>query len=121
MPHVLLIKQQELGLDALDILVLLNLIAYWWFRDQPPYLRTNLIAARAGVTVRTVQRVIRKLLSKGYIRREKWTDATGVARPAIFFEGLISKLEDLTRGDPVLEQRMHKALSKDASESREVA
>jgi predicted ArsR family transcriptional regulator len=108
-------RQRELGLDSLDIVVLLNLTLYWWYRGQPPYLRTNLIAGRAGVSSRTIQRVIRKLQAKGYVRREKWTDAKGVTRPAIFFEGLIEKLEELTRADPILQERMNKALAKNAS------
>src|SRR6201999_3172956 len=42
-PDVLLVKQQQLGLDALDVLVLLNITSFWWFRDRPPFLRTNVI------------------------------------------------------------------------------
>ena len=112
-PHVLLIKQQELGLDPLDLVVLLNLTSYWWFRDQPPFLRTNVIAARAGVTARTVQRAIRKLTARGYIRRGRWTDAKGEVRPAIFFEGLIKRLEQLTLADPILEPRVQKARTRE--------
>jgi|SRR5208283_717877 len=117
-PHVLLMKQRELDLDSLDMVVLLNLTSYWWFRNQPPFLRTDLIASRAGVTSRTIQRVIRKLQVKGYVRREKWTDAKGDTRPAIFFEGLIRKLEDLTRSDPMLNERLNKALARNANEQQ---
>jgi hypothetical protein len=112
-PHVLLMKQQELDLDLVDMVVLLNLTSHWWFKDQPPFLRTNIIAARTGVTVRTVQRVIRKLLARGYITRGKWTDAKGETRQAVFFEGLIKKLEELTLADPVLEPRVQRTLSKE--------
>lgn len=112
-PHVLLMKQQELGLDLADMVVLLNLTSHWWFKDQPPFLRTNIIAARTGVTVRTVQRVIRKLLERGYITRGPWTDAKGETRQASFFEGLIKKLEELTLAEPVLEARVQRALSKE--------
>ena len=115
-PHVLLMKQCELGLDSLDMVVLLNLTSYWWYRGQPPYLRTNLIAGRVGVSSRTVQRVIRKLQHNGYVRREKWTDAKGVTRPAIFFEGLIDKLAELTRADPILQERMNNALLRSRNE-----
>jgi len=112
LPDVLLLKQKELGLDAVDIIVLLNVTHYWWFRDRPPYLRTNLIAERMDVTGRTIQRVIKKLQEKGYIRREKWTDEKGETYPAIFFDGLIRKLEVLACADPRLEQRIQKAQAK---------
>ncbi len=120
-PHVLLMKQQELGLDPLDVVVLLNLTSYWWFRDQPPFLRTNIIAARAGVTVRTVQRVVKKLVALGYIRRDKWADANGQTRPAIFFDGLIEKLGELTLADPILQRRVRKAVPRGEREPRKVA
>jgi predicted transcriptional regulator len=115
-PHILFMKQRDLGLDAVDLVVLLNISSYWWFRDRPPFLRTNLIAERLGVTGRTVQRVIEKLIGKGYITREKWTDEKENPIRQSFFDGLIRKLEELTRADPQLQQRMQKMLAKNESE-----
>lgn len=111
-PDVLLMKQQELDLEPLDVLVLLNLTSYWWYRDQPPFPRTNIIASRTGVSSRSVQRVMKKLQAKGYIKRGKWQDAEGNVRPAVFFDGLIATLGDLASADPLLAQRMRRASSK---------
>jgi hypothetical protein len=108
-PDVLLMKQQELDLEPLDLLVLLNLTSYWWYRDQPPFPRTNIIATRTGVSSRSVQRVMKKLQAKGYIKRRKWKDAEGNVRPAVFFDGLIDTLSDLASADPILARRMRKA------------
>ena len=111
-PDVLLVKQQQLGLDALDVLVLLNITSFWWFRDRPPFLRTNVIAARTGVSPRSVQRIVKKLQTMGYITRKRWADDEGNTWPAVFFDGLIAKLEELASADAFLGQRMQRALSK---------
>lgn len=105
-PDALLIKQNELGLDQTDMLVLLNLTSYWWFRDLPPFPRTNVIAKRMGVTARTVQRVLKKLEEKEYIRRDNYTDEHGTTLPAIYLDGLVTKLESLAKKDATLSLKM---------------
>lgn len=105
-------KQQELDPEPLDALVLLSLTSYWWYRNQPPFPRTNIIATRSGVSRRSVQRAINKLQAKGYIKRGKWRDPDGNVRPAVFFDGQITTLGDLASADPLLAQRMRRASSK---------
>jgi predicted transcriptional regulator len=105
-PDVLLIKQRELGLDQTDMLVLLNLTSYWWFRDRPPFPRTNVIAKRMGVSPRTVQRALKKLEAKGYIRRADYAAGEGRTAAAVYFEGLIAKLTGMARGDATLSARL---------------
>jgi predicted transcriptional regulator len=104
-PDTLLVKQRELGLDSTDLVVLLNLTSFWWFRDAPPFPRTNIIANRMGVTTRTVQRSLKKLEVKGYIRRDDFHDGTKVF-PAVYFEGLVEKLVSLAKSDAALSVRL---------------
>lgn len=68
-PVVLLRKQKVLGLDSSEIVVLLNLLASWWNVQDMPYIQTSTIAARMGVSRRTVQRQIESLEKKGLIKR----------------------------------------------------
>lgn len=68
-PVALLRHQQELGLDAGDMLVALNILGAWWYRDRLPFPSTHTIAARMGVTMRTVQRHLAKLEELKLIRR----------------------------------------------------
>ena len=105
-PDVLLIKQHDLELDQTDMLVLLNLTSYWWYRDQPPFPRTNVIANRMGVTPRTVQRSLKKLEDKQYVRRDNYTDENGFTFPAIYLDGLVAKLKSLADQDPTLSLKM---------------
>jgi DNA-binding MarR family transcriptional regulator len=105
-PDTLLMKQQDLGLDATDMLVLLNLMSYWWFRDRPPFPRTNVIAKRMGVSPRTVQRALHKLEASKLIRRADYQDDQGVILPAVYLDGLVKKLTDLAKNDATLSARM---------------
>ncbi len=105
-PDALFIKQHELGLDQTDVVVLLNLTSYWWYRDLPPFPRTNVIAKRMGVTARTVQRVLRKLEEMQYIRRDNYTDEDGSTLPAVYLDGLVKKLESLAKSDGSLSLKM---------------
>jgi hypothetical protein len=105
-PDALLMKQAELGLDQTDMVVLLNLTSYWWFRDLPPFPRTNVIAKRMGVTPRTVQRSMSKLQKKGLIRRDDYVTPDGATMPAVYFEGLINTLSRAARSDARLALRM---------------
>lgn len=104
-PDTLLVKQQELGLDTTDIVVLLNIASYWWYRDAPPFPRTNIIANRMGVSVRTVQRSIKKMEAKGYIIRDDFYDGKNIT-PAIILTGLVEKLNSLAKSDAKLALRL---------------
>ena len=108
-PDTLLVKQKELGLDTTDLIVLLNLTSFWWFRDRPPFVRTNIIAKRMGVSPRTVQRSIKKMEERNYIRRDDWLLPDGSFVPAVVLDGLVDKLEELARDDVVLSARIERS------------
>lgn len=105
-PDALLVKQRELGLDATDMLVLLNLTSFWWFKDLPPFARSNVIAKRMGVSPRTVQRSLKKLVAKAYLRRDDFELENGTYVPALYLDGLTEKLTALAKNDPALSSRM---------------
>ena len=66
-PTALLFMQNELGISSLEINVLLNLITHWWEPNDKIYPAQDGIASRMGVSKRTVQRGIEKLLDRGLI------------------------------------------------------
>jgi predicted transcriptional regulator len=68
-PNVLVRAQSRLGLDAVDVVVLLNLTAHWWAKGERPFISPARIAKRMSVTTRTVERHLRKLEQRGFIRR----------------------------------------------------
>ena len=57
-PNIIIEKQRALGLDALDINILLHLIQYWWLEENVPRPAVGTIAEALGVTPRTIQKRI---------------------------------------------------------------
>lgn len=68
-PTVLLERQQALGLDSLDLNILLQLARYWWFADNLPKPAKGTLAENIGVDPSTVRRRIARLEAGGLIRR----------------------------------------------------
>jgi DNA-binding transcriptional regulator YhcF (GntR family) len=70
-PSVIIERQQALGLDPIDINILMHLAAHWWTDDNRPYPSTVTIAKAIGVTPRTVQRRIAAMEAADFIQREE--------------------------------------------------
>jgi DNA-binding MarR family transcriptional regulator len=61
-PDVLIFHQHQLKLRSEDLNVLLNLIAHWYLPGAMPFIRPTTIAKRMGVSPRSVQRSIARLI-----------------------------------------------------------
>lgn len=70
-PSVIIERQQALGLDPIDINILMHLAAHWWTDDNRPYPSKVTIAEALDVTPRTVQRRIAAMEAARFIRREE--------------------------------------------------
>ena len=70
-PTTLFFAQQALGINALELNVLLNLIMHWWNKEKSPYPSQAAIARRMGVSVRTVQRTLDDLVEKQLIEKHR--------------------------------------------------
>ncbi|HME72216.1 MAG TPA: type II toxin-antitoxin system HicA family toxin [Myxococcota bacterium] len=68
-PDTIIQNQRKLGLDALDLAILLQLAVCWWSPDRPPFPGRDRIAANIGVTSRTVQRRLNRLAKVGLISK----------------------------------------------------
>jgi hypothetical protein len=68
-PSVIIERQRALGLDAVDINILLHLAVRWWTADNAPFPAKGTIAAAMGVHPRTIQRRITKLVGAGFVTR----------------------------------------------------
>jgi DNA-binding transcriptional regulator YhcF (GntR family) len=97
-PSILLERQRELGLDALDVNILLQLAKHWWEADNPPYPSKRSIAAAIGVDPRTVQRRIERMEKVGLVRRRERRDPHGGTKTnAYLFDGLIQRATPYAR------------------------
>ncbi|MDX1489159.1 MAG: helix-turn-helix domain-containing protein [Acidiferrobacterales bacterium] len=68
-PNVVLVRAQALGLDPLDVTIILHLASYWWHKDKPPFPSKKALADGIGVHVSTIRRRIAALEQGGLIRR----------------------------------------------------
>lgn len=98
LPDMLLKHQKALGLNATDMVVLINLTSFWWYAEKLPFPRSRLIAQRMGADVRTVQRSLAKLQELGLV--ERITADTGAGEQTVFsLEGLVRELSKYARRD----------------------
>ena len=90
-PAVILDRQQALGLDPVDVNILLQLFTHWWKADNLPYPSKKSIAERIGKTEKTVQRRIAKLQHAGFVKRvPRYSAAKGQLSNIYDFSGLIA-------------------------------
>jgi DNA-binding GntR family transcriptional regulator len=83
-------RQKALGLDAMDVNIILHLARHWWRADNPPHPSKKAIAACMGVDVSTIRKRIQRLERDGLIRREARYGPAGRQRTNCYhFDGLI--------------------------------
>jgi hypothetical protein len=89
-PSIIIEKQEALGLDALDMNIIVHLSNYWWRADNLPCPSVATIAKAIGVKTRTIQKRIKalhdlKLLTRTERRKTRFGSDTNLYG----FEGLI--------------------------------
>jgi DNA-binding Lrp family transcriptional regulator len=76
-PSIILERQEALGLDPVDLNIILQLAYHWRERERLPYPSKNTLAKRIGISARTVQRRIATLEKLGFIERRTRTLKNG--------------------------------------------
>lgn len=76
-PNVLFERQAAIGLQPLDINIILHLAGYWWKAGNRPYPSKETLAVSIGVSPRTIQRRIAALEGVGFITRIERRSAQG--------------------------------------------
>jgi DNA-binding MarR family transcriptional regulator len=91
LPSIILEKQHALGLDAVDVNILLQLARYWWYSDNPPHPSKATIAECLGVDRSTVRRHIARMEADGFIKRKaRYNHKSGGQETNTYhFDGLI--------------------------------
>lgn len=89
-PSIIIEKQEALGLDAIDMNIVVHLSNYWWRADNLPCPTVATIAKAVGVKPRTIQKRIKALDELGLLRRvERRKTRYGSDTNLYSFEGLI--------------------------------
>jgi DNA-binding transcriptional regulator YhcF (GntR family) len=118
LPSIILEKQNALGLDAIDVNILLQLARYWWYPDNPPHPSKASIAKCIGVDPSTVRRHIARMEADGFIRREARYNPKlrGQETNIYHFDGLIKAATPYAQ--EFIEQRQKQRLENAARQSR---
>jgi DNA-binding MarR family transcriptional regulator len=68
-PNTIFMRQRALGLDSVDINILLVLLSYWWQADNLPFPSKKTIAEAIGCDESTIRRRIKHLEAGKLIKR----------------------------------------------------
>lgn len=106
-PSIIIEKQAALGLDPIEMNIIVHLTNYWWKADNLPHPSVGKIAAALGITPRAVQKRIKALEANGFLRRtERRKTRFGSDTNLYSFEGLIqAALPYAAEKKAALEQR----------------
>jgi DNA-binding Lrp family transcriptional regulator len=94
LPSIILEKQHALGLDPIDVNILMHLARHWWYSDNLPHPSKGSIARCMGIDPSTVRRHIAQMEKDGFIKREvRFTKRKfgGQDTNKYHFEGLIKE------------------------------
>lgn len=89
-PNVIIEKQAALGLDAIDMNIIVHLSHYWWRPENLPHPSVDTIAKAIGVKRRTIQKHVKRLEAANLIKREERRYTKNGSTTNFYnFEGLI--------------------------------
>lgn len=94
LPAALIEHQRALGIDALDINIILHLANRWWTADNRPMPSKNSIAEAMHIDPSTVRRRIQAMEKAGFIlREERRVSKVGSKTNIYHLDGLIEQLK----------------------------
>ena len=92
-PYILPQAQSRLGVNAQEMVVLLQLVEHWWRADSKVFPKKEVIAERVGLSTRQVQRHIQRLEELKLVKREERYRG-GMRTSNIYnLSGLVTKLK----------------------------
>lgn len=89
LPSVIIENQRQLGLEPLDLNIVVYLASKWWTAEGKPFPSKTTMAKAMNVHPRTIQKHIAGLEGAGYIRREERRMETGSRTNIYHLDGLI--------------------------------
>lgn len=90
-PNIIIERQEALGLDPIDMNIILHLTQYWWRADNPPSPSVGTIAKALKLGVRTIQKHIKCLEDAKLIERVERRDGPYGSQTNLYkLDGLIA-------------------------------
>ena len=112
-PSIIIERQRTLGLDAVDINILLHLLRHWWTSENLPHPSKRTIAECMSVDVSTVRRHLAAMEKRGLIERiSRFDKIRGQKSNRYDFSGLIKASQPLAQEALELKELRNKEDSK---------
>lgn len=93
-PSLIFKAQARLGLNATQLVILLQIADHWWTKDDLPYPSKATIGERIGLSARQVQRYLTELEQGGFLTRvERKSKHKGQLSNFYDLSGLVAKLQ----------------------------
>lgn len=95
-PSLIFKAQARLGLNATQLVILLQIADHWWTKEDLPYPSKATIGERLGLSPRQVQRYLTELEQGGFLKRlERKSKHKGQLSNFYDLNGLVAKLQIL--------------------------
>lgn len=107
--HINLVVHDDVKVSPAEMIVLLQIVATWWKRDEMPFPSMSTLALRSGISERQVQRAINSLEAKGYLKRTKTKLKGIIASNTYDLAPLVSMLNIVAESFPSMHPRVIKA------------
>jgi len=93
-PSILIQSQARLGLNSMQLNIILQLSDYWFDPERKPFPSKQDLADRIGCSPKTIQNNIRDLEGAGLVRREIRRKSVGDFNSNIYhLDGLVEKIQ----------------------------
>lgn len=113
LPNTIIYNQDDLGLDPLDVNIVLYLASRWWKADGKPHPSKAAMAKSMGVSTSTIRRRIKGMEASGFLKREYRRVKGNRNETNIYhLEGLIKE------ATPFAKQEIDRRESKNAERNR---
>ncbi len=98
LPNSVLRFQHELGLDPVDLNIVIQIASYWWDVESPPWPSKKAIADSMRISESTLRKRLKNLESVGIIKRKyRFEVGKGQQSTAYELSGLIRKLTPIVQ------------------------
>lgn len=91
---------QEHQLSPIELLVLIELVATWWKKDELPFPSMATLAGRVGVSERQIQRAVTHLEKGQFLKRVKRRSSGIISSNAYDLAPLAAVLENVAKAYP---------------------
>ena len=116
-PNVIVTRMQALGLDAMDLAIIVYLSTYWWTPEGLPRPSKKTMATALGCDPSTIRKRIQKLEAGGLLQRIERREGSSGSKPNEYsFSGLIAAATPFAKEE--VQEREEKLAARKAKAKR---